>query len=228
MFVFSNPGRHCSGTRFTSFAFDLAHLGKSRRSAWCTLSTHRASPLTALPESAKVKKLPITSRIPPGIPQARRPGLRDALSNAGSGSLATPAFEGSREAVGSADRSQDRMIGILESIPPCKCSQEVDGRASTYLPITTDSGLPGAVITGVVQGVMRRGLSRCHQLRGADARNDRNGDADARRCVNCNAVSPSTMNAPIDVVLGRALRAVRGDAPRAAWVERAAHHHCLR
>ena len=42
--------------------------------------------------------------------------------------------------------------------------------------------------------------------------NDRARAAVARRCVSYSAVSPSTMNAPNDVVLGRA-----------AWVERAAH-----
>jgi hypothetical protein len=39
-------------------------------------------------------------------------------------------------------------------------------------------------------------------LRHADAMNDRACDADARRCVNCNAVSPMTTNDPINIVPG--------------------------
>jgi len=66
-------------------------------------------------------------------------------------------------------------------------------------------------------------FSRRVQLRSADGINDRHCDADARRCVNCNAVFPPTMNVLIDVVPGVKQSGRRGDGGRSAGVERAAY-----
>lgn len=53
--------------------------------------------------------------------------------------------------------------------------------------------------------------------------NDRARAAVARRCVNCNTVSSSTMNAPIDVILGSEAERAPWDGGRSARVDRATH-----
>jgi len=69
--------------------------------------------------------------------------------------------------------------------------------------------------------------SRRVQQRGADAINDCTRDVATWRRVCCNAVSPSTMNAPIDFVLGwaaargawgRAARSVGGACRSSTWL----------